>query len=246
MNLKDAIGWKLSNGEPTKKAEDHGSAPAYTAKINGHVVGEFQAPITRETSRETAPIMTLGSPNPKSFAQGKRGIAGGAIFESLYGRSMKVGNHTQSYEVGRTPNFLGMHEIPLDYPYTSLIVNTLMVMRNGEGIDYTIDEARNVIMLGRANGSMDNDLEVRYQYDMTENYRLRGVILFPREIGGYKFSDEDLKDFMPSSTDTFDAEKLMRYGNENVDLVKYKNQRLLVEDVRIAEEGIVATLRADQ
>lgn len=236
MNLKDAIGWKLANGEPTKKAEDHGSAPTtntdLTVSLHGQPVGKIQS-FGWSKSRELQPVYTLGSDKPVDY-------------ERKFGKSMRVGNHVQSYDVDKTKGFLGLSAVTLDYPYSSLIRNTLMVMRNGEGIDYTIDEERDLIILDRANGSMDNDLEVRYQYDMTENYRLRGVVLFPREIDEYKFSDEDLKEFMPSSTDTFDAEKLMRYGNENVDLIKYKNQRLLVEDVRIAEEGIVATLRAEQ
>uniref|UniRef100_UPI003B98452E hypothetical protein n=2 Tax=Klebsiella pneumoniae TaxID=573 RepID=UPI003B98452E len=151
---------------------------------------------------------------------------------------------TQSYDVDKTPDFLGMRVIPLDYPHQSLIENTLMVMRNGEGIDYMVDEAQNAIVLHWPNASNDNDLEIRYQYDMTENYRLRGVVLFPRKIGEYHFTDDMLKDLMPSSTDTFDAEKLMRYGNK--ELIKYKNQKLLVEHVKIAEEGIVATIRAEQ
>ena len=43
------------------------------------VIGEIQA-ISVQVTREKAGIYTMGSPNPRSFSRGKRGIAGSLIF----------------------------------------------------------------------------------------------------------------------------------------------------------------------
>jgi len=50
-----------------------------TATFGGIVIGELQA-ITYSVTREKAPVYVLGDPNPKSFARGKRGIAGSLVF----------------------------------------------------------------------------------------------------------------------------------------------------------------------
>jgi len=50
--------------------------------INGKVVGELQG-ISYSVSREKAPIYTMGSPDPRSFARGKRGVAGTLIFATF-------------------------------------------------------------------------------------------------------------------------------------------------------------------
>jgi hypothetical protein len=47
--------------------------------FNGTVVGTL-AGLTWSVTREKAPIFTMGSPNPRSFSRGKRGIAGSLIF----------------------------------------------------------------------------------------------------------------------------------------------------------------------
>ena len=49
------------------------------AAFNGKIIGELQA-ITYSISREKSPIYTLGSAEPRSFARGKRGIAGTLVF----------------------------------------------------------------------------------------------------------------------------------------------------------------------
>jgi hypothetical protein len=43
------------------------------------VIGECQA-VSYSITREKAPVYTLGSPDPRAFARGKRGIAGTLIF----------------------------------------------------------------------------------------------------------------------------------------------------------------------
>lgn len=49
------------------------------ATFAGVPIGRLMG-LTWSISREKAPIFTLGSPNPRSFSRGKRGIAGSLIF----------------------------------------------------------------------------------------------------------------------------------------------------------------------
>ena len=49
------------------------------ATIGGVSVGTLSA-LTWSVTREKAPVFTLGSPNPRSFSRGKRGIAGSMMF----------------------------------------------------------------------------------------------------------------------------------------------------------------------
>src|SRR5688572_7737044 len=48
----------------------------------GTVIGGLSG-ITWSITREKAPIFTMGSPNPRSFSRGKRGIAGSMIFTTF-------------------------------------------------------------------------------------------------------------------------------------------------------------------
>ncbi len=49
------------------------------ATFNNIVIGELQA-LTFSVTREKAPVYTMGSPDPRSFSRGKRGIAGSLVF----------------------------------------------------------------------------------------------------------------------------------------------------------------------
>lgn len=49
------------------------------ATFAGVTIGTLSG-ITWSVTREKAPIFTMGSPNPRSFSRGKRGIAGSMIF----------------------------------------------------------------------------------------------------------------------------------------------------------------------
>lgn len=49
------------------------------ATFNGRVIGELQA-IQYNVTREKVPVYTMGSPDPRSFSRGKRGIAGTLVF----------------------------------------------------------------------------------------------------------------------------------------------------------------------
>lgn len=52
------------------------------ATIAGVHIGTLSA-ITWSVTREKSPIFTLGSPNPRSFTRGKRGIAGSMMFTTM-------------------------------------------------------------------------------------------------------------------------------------------------------------------
>jgi hypothetical protein len=69
------------------------------ATFNGRVIGELQA-ITYSVTREKAPVYTMGSPDPRSFSRGKRGIAGSLVFtvfdkDSFY--NLKLGDVEGKY-----------------------------------------------------------------------------------------------------------------------------------------------------
>lgn len=55
------------------------------ATFGGVEIGALSG-ITFSVTREKAPIYTMGSPNPRSFSRGKRGIAGSLIF-TVFDRS---------------------------------------------------------------------------------------------------------------------------------------------------------------
>lgn len=57
------------------------------ATFDGTVIGELQA-ITYSVTREKGPVYTMGSPNPRSFSRGKRGIAGSLVFTVFDGDAM--------------------------------------------------------------------------------------------------------------------------------------------------------------
>lgn len=62
--------------------------------FNERVIGELQQ-ITYAVAREKAPVYVLGSPDPRSFSRGKRGVSGSLIFavfdrDALYEELGKV------------------------------------------------------------------------------------------------------------------------------------------------------------
>jgi len=77
------------------------------ATFGGKEIGALSG-ITFSVTREKAPIYTMGSPNPRSFSRGKRGIAGSLIFtvfdrpalytmlETHYGTSQEMKFWTRS------------------------------------------------------------------------------------------------------------------------------------------------------
>ncbi len=73
------------NGSTYSKTYTSFSGADIVATFGNVVVGELQS-ITYSVTREKAPIYTMGSPNPRSFSRGKRGIAGSMVF-TVFDRS---------------------------------------------------------------------------------------------------------------------------------------------------------------
>lgn len=79
--------------------------------FDGVTIGELSG-ITWSVTREKAPIYTMGSPNPRSFSRGKRGIGGSLIFtvfdrpglysmlDSSRGRNMRYFTRTHNMMPG--------------------------------------------------------------------------------------------------------------------------------------------------
>ena len=222
--LKEKIGWST----PTESVK---------ALINGKEVGELQAPITKETTFGSVPIMTLGS------NKNRRTYPGNILSEPLPGmpfiHEKKIDNHEQKIDLEQEQ--YGTRLFKLDHPIDDIIEDTLVVYRNGSSTSYDIDREKNAIVLTNGRTGTDIDLEIRYKFDRTGELRVSNVILFPREIGEYSFTDEDLHEFMPTADDTFDVDKLLQYGNE--ELKKFAGKRLCLEDASVREEGIVARIR---
>jgi hypothetical protein len=77
----------------------------------GSVIIGTLSGITWSITREKAPIYTMGSPNPRSFSRGKRGIAGSMIFTvfdrpSLYTMILKHADSDKVKYFTRTSNVL--------------------------------------------------------------------------------------------------------------------------------------------
>lgn len=73
------------------------------ATFNGRVIGELQA-LTYSVSREVVPIYTMGSPDPKSFSRGKRGISGSLVF-IVFDRDALIEEMKKDYG-GKAPQLL--------------------------------------------------------------------------------------------------------------------------------------------
>lgn len=65
----------MANGSQFANANNSFSGVDIRATFNGVTVAELQA-ISYSIKREKAPIYTMGSPDPRGFSRGKRGIAG--------------------------------------------------------------------------------------------------------------------------------------------------------------------------
>lgn len=80
------------------------------ATFAGVTIGGLSG-ITWSVTREKAPIYTMGSPNPRSFSRGKRGIAGSLIFTtfdrpSLYNMLLEGKKHDDFKYFTRSSNVL--------------------------------------------------------------------------------------------------------------------------------------------
>lgn len=71
-----------------------------TAVIAGTIIGTLQA-ISYSVTREKGPIYTIGSPNPRSFARGKRAVAGTLVFVTI-DKSSLISHFHQSSAIKKT------------------------------------------------------------------------------------------------------------------------------------------------
>src|SRR6056297_1492121 len=66
------------------------------ATFANRVIGELQA-ISYSVTREKAPQYTMGDPNPRSFARGKRGIAGSFVLTVFNNDSLEEIRKNSTY-----------------------------------------------------------------------------------------------------------------------------------------------------
>jgi len=87
------------------------------ATFGNVTIGELQA-ISYSITREKAPIYTMGSPDPRGFSRGKRGIAGTMIFTVFDRHALLTELHDlffQSDIDDIRPEFLGRQTQALDF-----------------------------------------------------------------------------------------------------------------------------------
>jgi len=109
------------------------------ATFNDKVIGELQG-ITYSVTREKAPIYTLGSPDPRSFSRGKRGIAGNLVFtvfdrdalmeemgeKYIYGVDRSLGSSRADYTMDEWNEFMtGLDGDPYHSPQLAKYVDEL-------------------------------------------------------------------------------------------------------------------------
>ena len=68
--------------------------------INDKVIGTMQA-ITYSVTREKVPVYSMGSPDPRSFSRGKRGIAGSMVFTTFDRDALLFLREDDSYGVNQ-------------------------------------------------------------------------------------------------------------------------------------------------
>ena len=93
----------MAGGSTTSEAKTYNSFSGVDMLVTfgGTLVGELQG-ISYTIQREKAPIYTMGSPDPRSFSRGKRGIAGSLVF-MLFDRSALLEAFKDSgFMIGKT------------------------------------------------------------------------------------------------------------------------------------------------
>jgi len=115
-----------------------------TCTFNGRIIGEIQS-LTYQVKREIAPIYTLGSPDPRSFSRGKRGLAGTLIFLQ-FDRDALMDEMKKSYE--GAPNLMKFQQFRAN-DFNDPITNALR-KSNEYGIE-TWDEVMTRLGYGKTN-----------------------------------------------------------------------------------------------
>jgi hypothetical protein len=114
------------------------------ATFGGQPIGTLSG-ITWSITREKAPIYTMGSPNPRSFSRGKRGLAGAMIFTmfdrpSLYNMLANVKNREQIKYYSRSSNILPGFGETSQYEHRGITPSDYQKVDIGSGIPYYADQ----------------------------------------------------------------------------------------------------------
>lgn len=101
------------------------------ATFHGRVIGEIQA-ISYTIEREVAPVYTMGSPDPRSFSRGKRGIAGSLIF-AVFDRDALMEEMKKDYN--GAPNLQAFQQFIANIEASNTILSGLRATARGYGIE---------------------------------------------------------------------------------------------------------------
>jgi hypothetical protein len=101
------------------------------ATFNGRIIGELQA-ITYSVTREVAPIYTMGSPDPRSFSRGKRGISGTLIF-TQFDRDALMDEMKKNYAGAPVLQTIQQFQANMN-PYENDILSGLQATQRGYGV----------------------------------------------------------------------------------------------------------------
>ncbi len=104
------------------------------ATFNGRLIGEIQA-ITYSVTREVAPIYTMGSPDPRGFSRGKRGISGSMVF-TQFDRDALISEMQKAYSGAPVMQTFQQFKANMDDDLTFGLKNT----QRGYGINAWDDE----------------------------------------------------------------------------------------------------------
>ena len=109
------------------------------ASFGDTVIGELQA-ITYSVSREKAPVYTMGSPEPRSFSRGKRGIAGTLVFTVFDRDALIQAVKTKVNRIGSSANAAA------NTAYEPMTIDKWDEIMSGEVATKTANERTNSIL----------------------------------------------------------------------------------------------------
>lgn len=192
-------------------------------------------------------VYTMGSPDPRSFTRGKRGLAGNAInFNDLIIKPWHNVVEKPCLEVVSYPRISCK-------PLGDVVPGTLKVYagktRLSMGSEYTFDpETQEVVIRSHFVKELPDFIDQKYPHikvvaDAVDRSPFQELLLLPRQMdGGYTFSDDHLqslvKDMVPYQT-SFHAQSLLRYRDNRIRLQSLENNYLVFGEFALTPEGIV-------
>lgn len=138
----------MNNQEGYTRSFSSFSGADIVCTFNGRIIGEIQG-ITYSVQREVAPIYTMGSPDPRSFSRGKRGISGSMIF-TQFDRDALMAEMRKNYD--GAPQLLSFQQYKANVnPLEDQILNGLKATQGGYGVS-TWDEQMTRLGYGNVAG----------------------------------------------------------------------------------------------